>query len=264
MKDLREQVLPRARPFTYAALCAVASRHGVGRAIQRGEIVRVLPDLYASAVHADSWAVRARAAIAWAGPQTYAVPFGWWQGDVPAAMPEYAVVQAYGRASPDARAEIVYSAFRSRAVSAASIGRALARMPRVRARAGLEARVAYAADGVESYLEERGLRHVLTGASFQHLLRQHRVFVEGKRFRVDVYDPETSTAFELDGAGAHASFEQRRADVERDALLAGVGIQTVRFTYRDVIDRPKWCRGVALRVMTDRGGARAIRLAEGA
>jgi very-short-patch-repair endonuclease len=195
---------------------------------------------------------------------TYAVPYGWWQGDVPVALPEFAMAQAYGRAHPDARAEIVYGTFRSGAVTAESMGRALERMPRVSARASLVARVAYAADGVESFLEERGLRHVFTGPPFRHLLRQHRVVAGGKRFRVDTYDPNTSTAFELDGDGTHATLDHRRDDVERDALLAGVGILTVRFTYRDVMDRPQWCRAVALRVMAERGGAPVLRMAKGA
>ncbi len=307
MKEIRERLLPQARPFTYAELSAAASRHGIDGAIHRGEIVRVLPGLYASPVHAESWAVRARSAIIWAGPRalisgasalfawgaldpaptsvhlvlphgahrrpprwlqvstlTYAVPFGWWQGDVPVVLPAFAVAQAYGRSRPDQRAEIVYRAFRRRAVSAESMGHALGSMPRVRARASLVARVAYAADGVESFLEERGLQHVFTGPLFRHLLRQHRVVANGKPFRLDVYDPETSTAFELDGAAAHGSLEQRQFDVERDALLAGVGILTVRFTYRDVLERPQWCGRVALRVMGERGGARAVRMAEGA
>lgn len=307
MNELREHLLPRARPFSYADLCAVASRHGIDQAIGRGEIVRVLPGFYASAIHADSWAVRVRSAIAWAGPRalvagpsalfawevtdgapdrvhlalphgahrrppawlqvftvTYPVPSSWWQGDVPVALPEFAVAQAYGRARADERAEIVYRAFRCRAVSADSMARALDHMPQVRARASLEARVAYAADGVESYLEERGLRHVFTGPPFRHLLRQHRVLAGGRRFRLDLYDPTTSTAFELDGAVAHGTPERRQADVERDALLSAVGILTVRFTYRDVCDRPRWCRDLALRAMVQRSAAPITRLAQGA
>ncbi len=307
MKELRERLLPHARPFSYAQLCAIASRHGIDQAIRRGEIVRVLPGFYASSVHADSWAVRARAAIVWAGPRallagasalfawevtdaaparvnlvlphgahrrpprwlqvstvTYALPRAWWQGDVPVVLPEFAVAQAYGRARPDDRAEIVYQAFRSRSVSAESMARALDTMPRVRARASLVARVEYAAEGVESFLEERALRHVFTGPAFQHLLRQHRVVAGGKRFRVDLYDPETSTAFELDGAASHGTLERRQSDVARDALLAGVGILTVRFTYRDVRDRPRWCRDVALSVMAQRGGASVERWEQGA
>lgn len=307
MRGLRARLLPQARPFTYADLCAAASRHGIDGAIRRGEIVRVLPGFYASAVHADSWAVRARAAIAWAGPRaliggtsalfawevieaapstvhlvlphgahrrpprwlqvstvTYSVPSRRWQGDMPVALAEFAVAQAYGRARTDQRAELVYQAFRSRAVSAESMARALQMMPRVRARASLVARVTYAADGVESFLEERGLRHVFTGPPFRHWLRQHRVRAGGRGFRLDLYDPDTSTAFELDGAAAHGTLENRQADVERDALLAGVGILTVRFTYRDVFDRPEWCREVALRVVAERGGEAGVRLAKGA
>jgi hypothetical protein len=296
MAELRQHLLPLARPYTYAELCAAASRHGVDQAIRRREITRVLPGVYASSIHAESWSVRARAAILWGGPRallagasalcawnlsesvpetahlllphgahrrppqwlkvatvTYDVPFAWWQGDVPAALPEFAVAQAYGRAKPHERAEIVYRAFRSGAVTAESMASALQRMPRVRARASLAARVAYAADGVESFLEERGLRQVFTGAPFRHLLRQHRVVVDHRRFRLDLFDPLTLTCFELDGEATHGTVVGRQGDVARDALLAGVGILTVRFTYRDVVERPGWCRDLALEVMAQRG-----------
>ena len=306
MQSLRDLVFHQSRPFTYSALCALASRHGVDRAIASGELIRVLPNVYASAVHSGSWAVRVRAAIVWAGPRalvagssalfawelidrapaevhlalphgthrrppswlrvatvTYPVPTAWWQGDIPVALPEFALAQAYGAARPDQRAEMVYRVFRARAVTAESMEAALASMPRVRARASLVARVGWAAAGVESFLEERSLRYVFTGPQFGHLLRQHRILAGGRRFRLDLYDPETSTAFELDGAQAHAAQDRRQADVERDALVAGVGILTVRFTYRDVCDRPGWCREVALRVMRERRGV-TMRLARGA
>lgn len=55
-------------PHTYADLCAVASRHTVDREIGAGRLVRVLPNQYALAEHADSWLVRAQAAVAWAAP----------------------------------------------------------------------------------------------------------------------------------------------------------------------------------------------------
>ncbi len=193
---------------------------------------------------------------------TYNLPFAWWQGDVPVVLPEFAVAQAYGLAPRDERAEVVYRAFRARAVSAESMARALRTMPRVRARASLTARVTYAADGVESFLEERGLRHVFTGPPFRHFLRQHRVAVGNKRFRIDLYDPLTSTAFELDGEAAHGTTARRQRDVERDALLASTGILTVRFTYKDVQGRPEWCRAIALKITAHRGaggeGLRAV------
>lgn len=307
MKDLREHFLPCAQPYFYSHMCSVASRNGVDQAIRRGEIARVLPGVYASPVHSNSWVVRVRAAVMWAGPSarvagasalfawdvrdavphgvhlvlphgthrrpppwlyvatvTYHVPFAWWQEDVPVVLPEFAVAQAYGRAPPDERAEIVYRAFRARAVSAESMGRALDIMPRVRARASLMARVAYAADGVESFLEERGLRQVFTGPQFRHFLRQHRVSVGHRRFRLDLYDPETSTAFELDGAAAHGTPAGRQRDVERDALLAAAGILTVRFTYEDVQQRPGWCRSLALRIVAQRGVGSASLAQQGA
>ncbi|MFW2512607.1 endonuclease domain-containing protein [Demequina sp. SO4-13] len=53
--------------FSLAQLTQSASRGGVDAAVQRGSIVRVMPDRYAAALHADSWAVRSHAAAMW-GP----------------------------------------------------------------------------------------------------------------------------------------------------------------------------------------------------
>ncbi|WP_144276257.1 hypothetical protein [Demequina sp. NBRC 110053] len=61
--------LLESRPTTFSLtqLCEHASRGGVAAAVARGDITRVLPDRYASTLHADSWLVRSHAAAKW-GP----------------------------------------------------------------------------------------------------------------------------------------------------------------------------------------------------
>jgi very-short-patch-repair endonuclease len=49
-------------------------------------------------------------------------------------------------------------------------------------------------------------------------------------------------AVEMDVAAYHGSREQREKDIRRDALLATVGWQTLRFGYRPLTGDPEGCR----------------------
>jgi very-short-patch-repair endonuclease len=46
----------------------------------------------------------------------------------------------------------------------------------------------------------------------------------------------------MDGAAYHGSSQQRESDIGRDALLATVGWQTLRFGYRRMTAQPDACR----------------------
>lgn len=280
------------RPFTSHELLTVASRHGLEGAVRRGQVVRVLPGLYAGSLHADSWIVRARSALHWApdavlsgasalfacgglldpptriellvprsGRRRYpawiaprrsdlhlpAVP---WIDGHSMLHPAYAVALGYGIQHPDRRAEIVYGPVRTRCVTPEDIVTAVSSLPRVRDRRGVLRRAAMASAGIESFMEERGARDVLVGAEFAGLVRQHRLTVGSMSFRADAFHGPSLTAFEFDGARFHDP--QRLADGRRDALLASVGVLTVRFGYADVMNRPEWCRELAKRAVAAR------------
>jgi very-short-patch-repair endonuclease len=49
-------------------------------------------------------------------------------------------------------------------------------------------------------------------------------------------------AVEMDGAAWHGSREQRERDIRRDALLATVGWQTLRFSFARLTGAPDDCR----------------------
>ena len=284
MANLRDFALRNPGPHSYATIVALASRHGVRDAVRSGEIVRVLPDRYSSSVHAESWSVRTRAALSWAGP--WAAIDGlsalsvWGAADPPegthivvvkgahrpspcwldlrtaayrvdrwitttgeaAVVPAHALIRAHARAVPRDRAELVYRAFRARIVTGPAVMSALDATPRVRGSVALRRTLAFAETGVESFLEQRAAATVLKGEAFDGLVRQHVVRTESGRFRLDAFDALTLTAIEFDGDGAHGSAESRHADVRRDVALARLGILTLRFTFRDVVDRPDWCR----------------------
>jgi len=296
MATLRDFVLRNPGPHSYATLVALASRHGVGDAVRAGELVRLLPDRYASSVHAESWLVRTRAALAWAGPsaaidglsalsvwggverpttthvvvahgahrpspgwldlRSAAYPVGRWLSAAgeQVAAPAHAVIRAHAVAVPRDRSEIVYRAFRAGVVTGPAMRGALDVTPRVRGRAALTRTIEFAEAGVESFLEEQAAVTVLNGIRCDRLIRQHVVRTDAGRFRLDAFDPQTLTAIEFDGGAAHAPAAARHADVRRDVALARLGILTLRFTYRDVMERPAWCRDAVETVLDSRGG----------
>lgn len=279
-------VTDQVRAFTWTELAEIASESAVRRLTASGGLIRVLPGVYAAPLHAESFHVRAHAALIWAGADAaisglgalflwgildeppdrieIMVRHGWhkrapgWLKARRATFPvdvqslsglvvvsaADAVIQGYSAVTSGQRAEVVYSAARRRLTTADALIAAMARTPRVRARKSLEQRVVGLLLGVESYLEERGHRDVFNTAEFAHLIWQHEVVIEGYRYRLDLYDPTTRTAIELDGGEHHGSTPDRQRDVNRDARLATIGILTLRFTYWDIVERPEWCREV--------------------
>jgi len=280
------------RPFATGEVLAMASRHGLENAVRRREIIRILPGLYSAALHSDSWLVLARAALQWSpdavlsgasalfaagalldapsrievvvprhGRRRYpawiaarrsdlVLPTAPWIEAHRMLVPAYAVALGYGAAPPGFRAELVYGPVRSGRTTPEEIDAAVRSLPRVRSRRALHRRAALAAAGIESFVEEVGARDVLAGPEFAGLVRQHRLHVRGASFRVDAFHAPSLTAFEFDGARFHDA--RRLEDARRDAVLASVGVVTVRFGYADVMNRPDWCRDVALRTVQAR------------
>ncbi|NTV40251.1 MAG: hypothetical protein HGA51_09930, partial [Demequinaceae bacterium] len=130
--------------------------------------------------------------------------------------------------------------------------RAALELPALRSRRRMLSVLSRVAAGGESYLEIHAMESVFVGRRFDPILRQHVVNANGNRYRLDMYDASTMTAIELDGAGFHAGAWQWQRDIRRDADLAVMGILTVRFSYRDLTERPDWCRSMALDVLDRR------------
>lgn len=294
---LAEKLRRTPRAFTFEELATLSSPRKARTAVASGTVVRLAPDAYVAALHADSFAARADAALLWAGPRAAlsgaAAMFVWGFIEDPPSIievvvphaerprgpswirirrlrwtpptarirgvtvvgPHLAVIYGFAALDPAARADGVFRAVRSGLVSGAGLARALDRVSRVAARRELAMRIAAAARGAESYLEERSHRTVFHTAEFARLTPQHRITVEAESFRIDLYDRDTMTAIELDGDAFHADPAQRLRDTRRDAVLASVGILTVRLGYRDLTTRPEWCRDVVRRALSARGGA---------
>jgi very-short-patch-repair endonuclease len=183
---------------------------------------------------------------------TYEYPVAWW-GQVPVVMPGFALAQAFGMVDREHQSELVFGALRRGLLSVNEVRVALATMPRVTQRRRLVRLIESAAAGAESHLEHVGLTEVFNTLEFVSLLRQHVIRVGKERFRLDMYDAQTRTAIELDGARFHDGVDQRERDLRRDAALARVGILTIRLSYRDVVGRPEWCRATVREVLRSRG-----------
>lgn len=168
------------------------------------------------------------------------------------AEPEWALVHAMRECSGRDALAVALEALSSGIVapqSLAEIVRGLRRTPR---RGVLFEALDSYSDGARSILEHTALRDVLVGESFDSLRWQWPVRVGDRRFHIDAFHAESAVAFEFDGMRFHATPERWMSDRERDTLLASLGIQTVRFTRRDLIQRPEWCRVMAQAVIDGR------------
>jgi len=259
-------------------------------ALVRGSLVRVLPNVYASSVHATSFHVRAKAASLWATapisgraalflwglvdepphiievlvPQSRKLhPPGWVRvrrsgtevslgrrHGISVVSPAAAVVLGYGHVHKDLRAEVVYGAVRRGLVGAPQLDALMCSLPRVKARESLARRVRAAA-GAQSYLEEHALYKVFNTREFAQFVRQHEVVIEGNQFFLDMFDRATKTAVELDGRNGHTN-EGRQKNITRDCWVATIGILTLRFSYAHLTERSEWCRQVVREVLNVR------------
>ena len=118
----------------------------------------------------------------------------------------------------------------------------LTRRPRLAGHSELARLVSLLADGCQSELEIWGCLQVLRRPGMPPFVQQRRVVVDGRAFHLDVAYDDVMLAVELDGAAWHGSRQQRERDIRRDALLATVGWQTLRFSYSRMTATPEACR----------------------
>ena len=70
----------------------------------------------------------------------------------------------------------------------------------------------------------------------------------GESFVLDAAYEDALLAVEMDGAAWHGSRQQRESDIRRDSLLATVGWQTLRYSYRRLTTAPRACQRDVLAV----------------
>jgi very-short-patch-repair endonuclease len=168
---------------------------------------------------------------------------------------ERAVVDAWGRPGGLSRSDVraaAITAVRQRLCTPRDLNYELTRTTRLPGRADLIGLVGLLADGCRSELEIWGCSHLLRGPGMPDFVRQRAVTVRGETFLLDAACEEAMLAVELDGAAWHGSQVQRERDIRRDALLATVGWQTLRFGYRRVMRSTEACRGEIVAVAAAR------------
>jgi very-short-patch-repair endonuclease len=164
---------------------------------------------------------------------------------VPVTSVERSVVDAWSAPAPLRRADVrgaAIAAVRRRMCRPSDLAAELALRTRLPGRAALAELVRLLEDGCRSELEIWGCLRVLRGPGMPTFLQQRPVVVGGKRLVLDAANEEVLLAVEMDGAAWHGSQRQREDDIRRDALLATVGWQTLRFSYRRLTSAPDACR----------------------
>jgi very-short-patch-repair endonuclease len=164
---------------------------------------------------------------------------------VPVTCVERALVDTWGHpgslATSTVRAAAI-TAVRRRMCRPRDLALELDRRPQLRARASLAELVRLLAAGCQSELKIWGCLIVPQAPGMPRFSLQHRVVVGGQTFFLDAACEEVQLAVEMDGAAWHGSRDQRERDIRRDALLATVGWQTLRFSFPRLTGSPDGCR----------------------
>ena len=136
----------------------------------------------------------------------------------------------------------VLQAVQGRRLHTGELAAELGKRPNLPGRAALAELLGLVEGGSHSELEIFGLRHILTVPGLPACRRQYRVVLPDGPVLLDAAWPEVKLAVELDGAAFHGSEQAHERDLRRDAALAVLGWQTLRFSYRRATSHPAGCR----------------------
>lgn len=161
---------------------------------------------------------------------------------------ERAVVESWPLLDADEARAPVLVGVRERRTTTRRLRRQLRQHPRLPGRRALHELLDLVEDGCHSELELWGHQAVFTGPAFAGFERQVPVQVLGRKAYLDMFDAQAALDIELDGRKYHSSPRQREADLARDAAVAEVGIQTLRFSHERLTLDPAGCRRQAMRV----------------
>lgn len=171
---------------------------------------------------------------------------------VRSTVPGRALLDAW-RFSPESqRRDILWEALWARVCSWRDLLRATEALTRIGGRRDLERILGWFAEGSTSPLEVRAKYEVFTGARFRDFERQAPLRLDGVTATVDMLHRASGTVVELDGDKYHSTRADRDADRRRHTLLVAAGYAVLRFGWRDIVDRPAWCRAQVLSVLSAR------------
>ena len=139
-----------------------------------------------------------------------------------------------------------------RLTTEAKLRDALAVRKKMRWRSELDDVLAAAGDGIHSVLEYRYVRDVERAHGLLRSRHQVRVVIDGKAAYRDAYYDEYQIAVELDGRLAHLD-EERWRDNRRDVLAGVQGVQTCRYSWRDIYGHACETAAVQAQILRSRG-----------
>lgn len=163
------------------------------------------------------------------------------QGVMCVEMPR-ALLDAWRLAAPVDQRDLLYEALWARVCTWRALVNELERTPRVAGRAELQRLLRWFAAGATSPLEVRAKHETFTGVRFRDLEWQAELQLRSRRVTVDILHRPSMVVVELDGDRYHSTRRAREADRERQTELAAAGYIVLRFGWRDIADRPVWCR----------------------
>ncbi|MDN4484149.1 endonuclease domain-containing protein [Demequina lignilytica] len=173
------------------------------------------------------------------------------------AVPERALLDAWRLAAPERRASIAWEALWARACSWRQLRREVERAPRVPGRVELERMLGWFAAGATTPLEVRARYETFADQRFREFEWQVPLALRSRRATVDMLHRRAAVVVELDGDRYHSTRQARDADRERQTDLVVAGFAVLRFGWRDVVDRPAWCRERVLTTVSARLGGPA-------
>jgi hypothetical protein len=153
-----------------------------------------------------------------------------------------AVVQSWREARPDVGIATVIASVTRGKTTAVDLLDALARRKQMPRRGQLAELIGLVENTVTSYLEYIAWREVFPPRLFPELQWQVEVWPRGRKRVMDAFDPKAMIDLEFDGGSTHGGVEGFERDRERDADIRYAGIEPLHFTYRDLTERPEWCR----------------------
>jgi len=153
-----------------------------------------------------------------------------------------AVVQAWREAPRDVAVSTVIAAVVDNNVPKSSLLEAVERRSQLPRRDQLIELVGMAGPTVTSYLEYVAWRDVFPPHLFPELDWQVTKWANGRKRTMDACDPIARIDLEFDGGSTHGGVAGFERDRERDSDMRSLGYEPLHFTYRDLTERPEWCR----------------------
>lgn len=164
-----------------------------------------------------------------------------------------ALLDAWRFAPPADRRHLLWDALWARVCTWRQLARELERAPRVAGRRDLERVLGWFAEGATSPLEVRAKNETFADARFREFEWQVPLSLPMRRAPVvDMLHRRAMVVVELDGDAYHSTRQARDDDRERQTDLTAAGYAVMRFGWRDVVDRPAWCRERVLTTVAGR------------